>query len=216
LSKVLIIIPCSPGAEIGNYFASASWRNVVRIIKKYVFDLGNIDFAAVDSIITIEDPAKDREELGAIVLANEEMQRVRGKNIRPKWEFFAKNNYKKLYEHTKYVEIGLRRVLNKYDYIVIFLNVRAYKLATMNALLRIGNGKIPSNVLYIECLESPGWLLHCAHIAGSFIRDYLKRKTKVTGIFIPNRIKSRLKKIYECLSYIPNEFRYWEVLQLFI
>jgi len=208
---VLLLLPCNPGARLGDYFASRSWSFIRDVYGKKNIDLRRIQFAAVDSIITFEDPSNDRDELGAIVLGTpEEMKRVANHDARPVWSKFRKNNYEPLRKHSHYVEIGLKRVLNELavKYLLVILNVRAYRLATYRALVRIGNGNIPQNTFFFDCPDSPAWLTHCVTKSINLLKKCLKENIQGGVIATTKKIKEHIAKTGRPKG-IPQEFIYW-------
>jgi len=70
-----IILPCNKGAALGDYLLSRNWQRVKRILDATT---NNYKMVAVDSIITFIDPMHDRDELGALVVYPDEMNRVKG------------------------------------------------------------------------------------------------------------------------------------------
>jgi len=186
-----LILPCNKYAREGDYLKSKAWQNAKKLFPNY-------KLAAVDSIITIKDPKGDRETLGAIVLYPEEMYRVRGFDEYPSWDKFKRLNFKLLWEHTKYVEIGLRRISYRAERMIIILNVRAYKLAVYLAIRRIYNA-IPNNVLFIDVPERPWGLQKGINLA--------KRIENNEGGRI-YRLRWRYEKGFP--EDVPCDFKYWE------
>ena len=210
-AKILFILPCNSGAKEGDYFPHGGWKQTLLSLRKYSVPKELVDLAAVDSIITVEDPAKDREAKGAIV-TEYEMERVKGFDIKPEWHLFEKNNYSLLHEHTNFCQIGLRRLIPRYQLILIVLNVRGYKYATVRALRNLSKrNSIPSNVIVIDCGESPSFLNNGISEAIKIIVDFIKNNEISWGkILRPSKIKSESRFLYRPKE-IPKEFEYWQL-----
>ncbi|MHA1616219.1 MAG: hypothetical protein ACTSX9_02815 [Candidatus Njordarchaeales archaeon] len=212
-SDTLLILPCNPGAKNGNYFESKSWEIILRIYSREKIDLSRIQFAAVDSIITFKDPNNDKERLGAVVLATpEEMIRVKGHDIKPSWIEFVRNNFENLYKHAYYVKIGLKRILSKYhfEWIIVILNVRAYRLATYKALIEIGEGKLPRNAFFFDCPDSPAWLIHCAKASAKLLKNIWTKEHFPGGVIAVTKKVKKYLLVKGRPKNVPEEFAYWK------
>ncbi len=124
MRKILLLLPCNSGAEKGDYMLGSNWKLIYGDLKDLV-DEGAVDIAAVDCINN-----------AGIVLRGEEY-RVRGGNVYPSWERF-KSNPQLLKDLTEAVASRLRELSPRYDGIVAYLNVRAYRLAVEMGARRAG------------------------------------------------------------------------------
>lgn len=209
MKSILLLLPCNPGAKEGNYFTHQNWIQARQSLEKMGVKKEWVTFAAVDSIITKEDPAHDRDIKGAIVLESE-MVRVKGYDLRPEWKLFRKNGYALLREHTKYCEIGLRPLISQYNLLVCALSVRGYKYAVIKALRTIGNGKLPPNCIVIDSGESPSFQNNANLISAGFIKDFLDDKPIPIGtLIVPETLHDNPKFLLRPQD-LPVEFRYWD------
>ncbi len=205
---VLLLLPCNPGAKEGNYFPYGAWKQALASLRKHHVEKQDVDFAAVDSIITVLDPARDRDAKGAIVHESE-MHRVRGCDVKPTWNRFEGNNHALLHEHARYCKIGLQRFLPGYNLVVVALSVRAYKYAGARALIDTGGGNLPPNVIFIDAGESPSYQNNAINIASLFINDYLIKRENA-GFFITPRALSEPNRFLARPANLPTEYRFWE------
>ena len=122
--RVLLLLPCNSGAEVGDYFRGHYWRVAANRRRGLgvKFMLG-----AIDCI-----PVFCKGENDAVVLETE-MERVRGNNVYPSMERLKD----KIDELARAIANGLMRVGKDYDKIYILLNVKAYALATRLAIERL-------------------------------------------------------------------------------
>jgi len=153
--RILVLLPCNPGAKYGNYFLGRYWKNADKYRRTYDLD---IMLGAIDCIPVI---AKGED---AIVL-EDEMNRVRGFDIYPEYK---KEKVGKIAEG---IRRGLLRIHAKFDKIIILLNVKLYIEATKKAL-----GFLPEDVKqkieFYYVLGKPGKFLR-------LIRDVFLRLAKL-------------------------------------
>lgn len=131
----VLLLPCNRGALMGDYFTSPLWRYAHRLLEARGLRRETL-MAAVDSIVTIYDPAGDRRELGAIVLEHEAW-RVRGYDSPPRLSKFLGDRqlYLRLVED---VARGLKRLRREgCSELYAVLWVAAYQAATYDALIRV-------------------------------------------------------------------------------
>jgi len=160
----------------GSYLKSYSWQNVLAILRKRV-NMSDIQLAAVDCIITVRNPANDREKKGAIVLVPQEIYRTAYNDVPPFWSYI-KTYLDYLIND---IRIGIRRIYHSFLYIIFLQNIKAYKVAVYQAIIKeLGNW--PKNVAYILVPSMPHGLLHGARIAARLIREYKYRKTVIKGV----------------------------------
>jgi len=196
-----VILPCNKGAALGDYLLSRNWQRVKKILDATT---NNYKMVAVDSIITFIDPMHDRDELGALVVYPDEMNRVKGFDVYPSWDFFKKNSFERLYIHSHYVKIGLKRIFNPSDKYLVLLNVRGYRLATYLAIKKLF-GRIPKNLAFIDVYDSPAYFNNAVRSIKILLKEDL------FGFVIRTQA---VKKKWESVGYpeeVPPEFKYWEL-----
>ena len=207
--SVLLVLPCNKGAKTGNFFQFGAWKQATNSLKNNGIQKKFVDFSAVDSIITKFDPAKDRHHKGSIVLETE-MFRVKGYDFEPRWPEFKKNNYTLLRDHTKYCKIGLEYVIRKYDLIVISISVRGYKYAIIRAALTIGGGRLPENIIAMDCGESPSFQNNCITLAVKIIKKFKNQEEIPTGKIIkPEKVQLNSRFLTRPKD-LPKEYIYWD------
>lgn len=126
--KILLLLPCNKYAKEGNYYKGKSWRVALKWLKA----LGLRDkvfLGAIDSI-----PLK--HNLGDCIVLEDEMHRVRGFDEYPKYD----DNI--IMPLAECIKKGLMRVLNRFEKIIILLNVPLYKKAAHEALKMLSGEKI--------------------------------------------------------------------------
>lgn len=119
--KNLILFPCNPGAEVGNYFIAKTWAQASKAFPERGVD---IDFAAVDCIRTGID--------GSALVFENEMHIVKGNNEYPE------------YTHTRLLKVceGLEKDKERvasYDNVIVYLNVPVYDHACKKVLSSLPN-----------------------------------------------------------------------------
>ena len=135
-----MLLPCNKYAKEGNYFLGAYWR----IADKWRKKLGiNVTLGAVDCI-----PIFCKGENNAIVLETE-MNKVAGCDIYPHYD------PKKVNIIADGIYAGLMRIHEKFDRIIILLNVKLYIEATKKALLRLPS-KIKEKISFHYIYGFPG------------------------------------------------------------
>jgi len=131
--KSLLILPCNPGAKVGNYFLGQLWRRFDKKLREIGLR-GEVDFAAIDCIITF----LNQDGKGALVHESE-MDRVSGFDSHP-GKIFGTSNVRKRFERIKIlstdISIGLKRWESSYRYIHVFSNVLAYRSAIKRAITK--------------------------------------------------------------------------------
>lgn len=207
---ILLILPCNKGAKEGNYYPYGAWKQALRLIKKNKITKNLVDFAAVDSIITKMNPTHDKETKDSIVLENE-MNRVKNYDLFPKWNLFSRNNYEFLKEHTRYCEIGLRRIIDKYELIIVAIAVKGYKYAMIRAIRNLYNGNIPEKFVVIDSGESPSYQNSSVSYAIRIIMKYLNREFTYHGKIIKPENILDTERFLKRPKDIPNEFIYWKL-----
>lgn len=167
----MLILPCNAGAALGNYFLSPSWQRADKLLRARSLRAFTT-LAAIDSIITIYDPSRDRSVLGAIVLETE-MHRVAGYDAYPGLEKFLKN--RALFEELKRdVEVGIIRLRREgYNEVYATLWVAAYQAALYEALLKLGGGRWPSWATMVLAPPSPLVRFRCVNLAVRCLEERL-------------------------------------------
>lgn len=207
---ILLLLPCNQGAKEGNYFPSGAWKQSLNLINKKGISKERIDFAAVDSIITRLDPVHDKETKGSIVLETE-MDRVKGCDLRPKWNLFEESNYQFLKEHTKYCEIGLSRLVDKYELIIVTIGVRGYKYAIIRAIRNIYKDNIPPKFVIIDVGESPSYQNSAISLSFQIIYDYIQGRMIPLGKIIKPKNIEQEDKFLKRPRELPIEYVYWNL-----
>lgn len=206
--KILLVLPCNPGAKDGNYFPHSAWKQALNALKKYHIDKSIVDFAAIDSIITRLDPCKDKNTKGSIVLEFE-MDRVKGYDLKPEWRWFVENDYQLLKEHSRCCKISFLQLLPLYDLIVVAVSVRGYKYAAIRALRDIAGDGIPEKVIVIDAGESPSFQNNAILIALNIIGIFIKNGKFSTGVIIkPEKLMEGIRFLNRPEN-LPREFIYW-------
>ena len=151
--KKVLLLPCNKGAVVGDYYRSPIWRYARRLLEEEGLR-ARVALAAIDSIITLYDPAGDRASLGAVVL-EWEAWRVKGHDVRPDLSKFTRN--KDLYSRlVRDIATGIKRLRRDgFSEIYATLWVAAYQAATHDALLRLGRGTWPHWATMILIPPSP-------------------------------------------------------------
>lgn len=117
--RILLLLPCNKYAKEGNYFLGTYWR----IADKWRKKLGiNVTLGAVDCI-----PLFCKGENNAIVLETE-MNKVIGCDVYPRYD------PEKVDIIARGIYTGLMKIHNKFDKIIILLNIKLYIEATKKAL----------------------------------------------------------------------------------
>jgi len=208
--SVLLILPCNRGAKEGNFFPYGAWKQALAVLRKDGVEKEFVTFAAVDSIITKFDPVNDRDEKGAIVLESE-MERVKGYDFKPSWRHFKTRDFAFLKEHTAYCEIALERLLERYDLILVCISVRGYKYAVIRAALSLGEGRMPENMVIIDCGESPSFQNNGIAVAVKMLKRF--RETGVirsAGYIVkPEKVNPDGRFLVRPEN-IPKEYIYWD------
>lgn len=119
--KNLILFPCNPGAEVGNYFTARTWAQASKNFPERATD---IDFAAVDCIRTGID--------GRALVFEDEMNVVLGNNEYPEY------THSRLLKVCEGLEKDKERVAS-YDNVIIYLNVPVYDHACKKVLSALPN-----------------------------------------------------------------------------
>jgi hypothetical protein len=177
--KYLIILPCTPTAEQGNYFYSKLWQIIsLYFPERYTKD---VDFAAIDCI-TLKLDNKDR---GCIVFENE-MDRVKGYNINPTFSPFSDEEKEKL---VNYLEKDLLYIFNilKYEHIIVYLNVSRYINAFKSVLQKLPE-KYKNKITFYNLDAGSGPF-------NKTIRD-LRKKYKEVRYKIINNIPTNYEEYY--------------------
>ena len=151
--KSVLLLPCNKGAKAGDYYKSPLWRYARGLLEETRLRT-RVALAAIDSIVTLYDPAGDRASLGAVVL-EWEAWRVKGYDVRPDLSKFVgdKDLYSRL---VKDVATGIKRLRRLgFDEFHAVLWVAAYQAATHDALLRLGSGAWPRWATMVLVPPSP-------------------------------------------------------------
>lgn len=141
--EYLLILPCNPGALVGNYYEGNFWAAARRILLSDATIGDQLDVCAVDSIMTFIAP----DGIGPLV-HEREMWRVYGHDFHPneKVNPAQSNNYIHIHTLADSLKLAINRVLPCYKHVFALLTVRGYRLAfTIAAKETVGFDK-----LYIE------------------------------------------------------------------
>jgi len=186
MKEILVVLPCSRGIALGDYMKSASWQNMFKVFKKQGVDFDKVQFSAVDCIVTVFDPAKDRHEKGAIVLYPQELYRVAYYDSPPYYTIVRRY----LDDLIEDLVVAIKRLFPKYKKIIICLNVLGYKKAMYEALKRTyGKYWKPDQVAFVLIPCSPAWLNHGALLVAKLTKNF------VPGIVTSEKAKEGILKM---------------------
>lgn len=117
---VLLLLPCNSGVKHGDYMRGQSWKLIYKDLKDLV-DSGRVVLGAVECI---------RNK--GIVLHGEEKELV-GEDMYPSWDYF-KRNPERLDALTEAIARRLIELKGQFSGIVVYLNVKAYRIAVERAV----------------------------------------------------------------------------------
>ena len=120
MACLLLILPCNGGAFHGDYSLASGWKLIKKSLARFISE-GIVDLAAIDCINN-----------AGIVLEGEEKYVVKGGDKYPSWQYFKKNP-EEIDLLAKKVASQLPILKSRYDYIVAYVNVKAYRLALEKA-----------------------------------------------------------------------------------
>lgn len=124
MGRVLLLVPCNSWVRAGDYTLGDNWRTVHRAVGDLV-QAGIVDVAAVDSCKP------------GIVYRGEEY-RYTWCDLRPLWHELYKRQPWRLEALTRGLEEDLRAAALRYGAIAGYINVKAYRLALLEAARRTG------------------------------------------------------------------------------
>jgi hypothetical protein len=125
--KNLIVLSCNPGAYKGNYLEGTLWKMFYFPLQHYA------KFAAVDSIISL----LHDDGLGALVLHPEELNRVKGFDVKATFEMFNPTRSKgldRLVKHTECLKVGIERIFSQYERVFVAVNSSVYQMCMAAAI----------------------------------------------------------------------------------
>ncbi len=179
-----------------------------------------VNFALVDSSLTLEDPLEDLDYKGALAFEFER-ERFNLYFNYPSWRQFLHFGAELLEMHTAALEVSLYRLYAhfSYDYIVVCLAERSDKLAWIRAVLNIF-GKIPLNMIIIDSGEYGVFREESNRLSIDMAKNYLKYNKKAHGII---RSKKVHKDFFEALGWqtrlekqISSKYWYWHYVPIFV
>ena len=202
MNKTLLILPCNPGALLGNYFSGQLWKRWDKALRQANLR-SVVDLAAVDCIIYFN----VRDGLGSIVHESE-MERVQGYDSHPASRFpRSRSQQQKIFEFSKDVAVGLERWHKEYDQIIVFCNQLAYRTAVRIALNNL-------NLWYKACLIdfpviAPGIHQHAFKITFDCLR-----KGTVGTVRVPFSEMYHFKNKSERIEYEKRWYRIGELYSI--
>lgn len=116
--KILLILPCATTSILGDFRLSRTWRYIMKNVtpyKKY------ITLAAVECI-----PDENNEPFG--ILVEGEFHKTKGKSMYPGWVGYSKQP-ERLEKLKRKVLEKLQNLRKEYDYLIAYVNVKAYRMA---------------------------------------------------------------------------------------
>ncbi|RLG90506.1 MAG: hypothetical protein DRO36_05995 [Candidatus Hecatellales archaeon] len=132
--KILLILPCSSTAYLGDYRLAPSWKLILKHIQPW---RSQVKLAAVECI----------NNYG--LLLEDEAWKVKGYDIYPSWDWF-KRNPERLEALKNTLAKQLQELDGRFQAIIAYVNVKAYRLALEQAAKEAN-----IHIDFIDCGFSP-------------------------------------------------------------